>query len=55
MEGVEEEEATVVGMWKTDLIVLLKILEATTFQGKAGAVQYLRMYHAFEKAINDDE
>ena len=38
-----------------DFATLLNMLEATTFQGKLGAVQYLRIYHALESALADKD
>jgi len=40
---------------KNDFATLLNMLEATTFQGKLGAVQYLRIYHALESALADKD
>ena len=52
---MEETMADAITLSKADIRVLLNLMEATTFQTKAGAVQYLRIYHALESAINADE
>jgi|TARA_R110000868_G_scaffold207262_1_gene456227 hypothetical protein len=38
-----------------DYQTLLNLLEATSFQGKEGAVQYLRIFHALESALVDKD
>ena len=40
---------------KADIKILLNLMDATTFQGKAGAHQYLRIYQALESALDDNE
>ncbi len=52
---MEETMADAITLSKDDIMVLLNLMEATTFQSKAGAVQYLRIYHALEASLNADE
>lgn len=52
---MEETMADAITLSKDDIRVLLNLMEATTFQTKAGAVQYLRIYHALEASLNADE
>jgi|TARA_R110002074_G_scaffold95770_7_gene208410 hypothetical protein len=52
---MEETMAAEIILRKIDVTVLLNLLDATTFQGKAGAHQYLRIYQALESALDDNE
>ena len=52
---MEETMAAEIILSKIDVRVLLNLLEATTFQTKAGAIQYLRIFQALESALDDNE
>ncbi len=52
---MEEKMAAEIILSKADIKILLNLMDATTFQGKAGAHQYLRIYQALESALDDNE